>query len=72
VSVLLILRKCIALGLFAGFLLSLGAGLESELWALVGLLLFVGGLMAIYEISVMQPDRAGRLTSSDRGETDEF
>lgn len=47
---LAILFKCASLGLFVSFLLSREWG--AELWPFAGLMLFAGGLVALYELSI--------------------
>ncbi len=47
---LAILFKCASLGVFVGFLVSREWG--AELWPFAGLMLFAGGLVALYELSL--------------------
>ena len=62
--VLAILIKCISFGFFVGFLLSTSRDWSTELWALAGLMLFVGALMVLYEMSISaSPDDGARFQS---------
>ena len=49
---LAILIKCMSLGFFVGFVLSTSRDWGAELWALAGLMLFTGGLLVLYELSI--------------------
>jgi hypothetical protein len=64
-SVLAILIKCMSFGFFVGFLLSTSWDWGAELWALAGLMLFAGGLVALYELSIL-PRESMKPTISPR------